>query len=757
MSSPPSGSDGEAKTSSTFELYHPEIRRWIWEHRWTELHQIQEQAARPILEGKRDVIITAATAGGKTEAAFFPILTRVAESPASGIRVLYVSPLKALINDQFDRLSELGGRLEIAVHRWHGDVSASAKRKLLASPAGVLLITPESLEALFVLRGTILPRLLAGLTYIVVDELHSFIGTERGRHLQSLLHRVEVSTSRTIPRVAMSATLGDMLLAADHLRPGKAEEVVLVASDDDGFELKLLLRGYRKTAPPLGAGKEAPSGGNTDSRREDEIAIAGDLFSALRGTHNLVFANSRGHVEFYADRLRRLCEEGRLPQEFWAHHGNISKEYREDAERALKDGSLPATVVCTTTLELGIDIGSVKSVAQVGAPPSVASLRQRLGRSGRRGEPAILRFYVSERELGETSSPEDALRVELVQSVAMIRLLLQSWYEPPISGMLHLSTLLQQVLSLIAERGGTSALKAWDLLCRSGPFRSVERSVFVSVLRDMADSQLIEQAHDGTLLLGQRGERIVNHHSFYAVFATPAEYRLFSGGKQIGTLPMTHPVQAEMHLIFAARRWRVLSVDETQRVIDLAPAPGGKVPLFSGTPGLVHDRVRQEMFRVCFDQDRPAFLDGRARELLREARDNFFRFGLDGTCLLSLGSGCSVFVWAGDRVRNTLLALLVQRGFSVASSGLTLSIAKATPEQVADHLSEIAASEMADGATLAHHIGNRLTNKYDEFLSPELLAMDYAAREMDTAGALRFIRDLVENGFRPPLLPDETA
>ncbi len=754
MSLPPSGSEGKTEASLAFDLYHPVIRRWIWDRGWTELHMIQEQAARPILEGKRDVIITAATAGGKTEAALFPILTRVAESPAHGIRVLYVSPLKALINDQYDRLSGLGARLEIPIHRWHGDVSSSAKRKVLTSPAGVLLITPESLEALFVLRGSVLPRIVANLTHVVVDELHTFIGTERGRQLQSLLHRIEVVASKKIPRIAMSATLGEMHLAKDHLRPGRPQDVDVVESEIDGMELKLLLCGYRKAAPWRDAGKEDPDSRESESHHEDEFTIAADLFTALRGANNLVFANSRGQVEFYADRLRCLCEDGRLPQEFWAHHGNISKEYREDAERALKDGTRPATVVCTTTLELGIDIGSVKSIAQIGAPPSVASLRQRLGRSGRRGEPAILRFYVSECELGETSSPEDSIRVELVQSVAMIRLLLRKWYEPPVAGIFHLSTLLQQVLSLIAERGGTTAPKAWELLCQSGPFRNVDRPGFAHLLRDMGNTQLIQQAKDGTLLLGERGERVVNHHSFYAVFATPEEYRLFSGGRQIGTLPMTQPVQPEMHLIFAARRWRVVSVDETQRIIDLAPSPGGKVPLFSGSPELVHDRVRQEMLRVYLADEQPRFLDGRARELLQEARDNFVRLGLDGTCLLPTGSGCLVFVWDGDRVRNTLLALLVQRGLSVASSGLTLSISKVTPEQVADHLSEVSAGGEPDGAELARQISNLQANKYDEFLSPDLLAMDYAARELDPAGALLFVRGLVENGFRPPFRVD---
>jgi ATP-dependent Lhr-like helicase len=655
-----------------------------------------------------------------------------------------------LINDQFDRLSDVCRRLEIPVHKWHGDVLQSAKKRVLGAPDGVLLITPESLEALFVLRGGAVPVLLAGLSHVVVDELHSFIGTERGRHLQSLLNRVEVSAGRTIPRVAMSATLGDMSLAAEHLRPGKASDVVLVTPDDEGRELKLLVKGYLETAPIWNEG-DAPPDEKMNQGEGGALDVATDMFSVLRGSNNLVFANSRGNVEFYADRMRQLCEDQRLPQEFWAHHGNLSREYREDAERALKDGDRPATVVCTTTLELGIDIGAVKSVAQVGAPPSVASLRQRLGRSGRRrDDPAILRFYVCERELTKTSAPEDALRVQLVQSIAMIRLLLQKWYEPPTAGLLHLSTLVQQVLSLVAERGGIIAEKAWELLCEAGPFRNVTRSRFGLLLRAMGENELIEQSRDGTLLLAAYGERIVNHYSFYAVFATPDEYRLVSGGKPLGTLPLVQPVLINSFLIFGGRRWRVVAVDDRQRVIDLVPSPGGRVPKFSGTPGLVHGRVREEMLALYRSADQPAYVDARARELLREAQENFARFELDRSCLLATGSDCRFFVWAGDRARNALQALLALRGFEVASVGLTLSIGKKTPEQVAGHLTELAALDDLDGAELASGVENQRVNKYDDFLPPKLLAADYAARELDPVGALRYLRLVASNGFWPP-------
>lgn len=227
--SPPSSSD--AAPSSAFDAYDERIRRWIWQRRWTALRDIQERAATPVLAGDRDVIIASATASGKTEAAMFPALSRILTRHRPGLRLLSVSPLKALINDQYRRLEELCEPLEVSVHRWHGDVAANRKRRVLDGDGGLLLITPESLEAMFVINGPKIARLFAGLDYVVIDELHAFIGTERGRQLQSLLHRVELAVRRRIPRLALSATLGDMGMAAEFLRPGGGTDVEIVTSE----------------------------------------------------------------------------------------------------------------------------------------------------------------------------------------------------------------------------------------------------------------------------------------------------------------------------------------------------------------------------------------------------------------------------------------------------------------------------------------------------------------------------------------------
>jgi ATP-dependent Lhr-like helicase len=383
------------------------MQRWVYDQGWTSLHDAQEQAIGPILDGERDVIISAATAAGKTEAAFLPICSSLAHaresSPAErqvdgwtdhdpwkerptrvprGVEVLYVSPLKALINDQFERLELLATTADVVVTRWHGDVSGTSKRKLLENPSGILLITPESLEALFVNRGNQVAKVLGGLRYVVVDELHSFLSSARGAQLQSLLARVEAVIRRSPPRIALSATLGDLPAAARFLRPSDPPRVLIIASGGAGSELQLQLRGYRETQPRVSerdARKIQDEGGSVeveDLLSGDYLAIADHLYRTLRGAHNLVFANSRRNVELYADLLARRSEMEMVPNEFLPHHGSLSKELREDVEAHLKDRTRPVTAVCTSTLEMGIDIGSLASVGQVGVPPSVASLRQ---------------------------------------------------------------------------------------------------------------------------------------------------------------------------------------------------------------------------------------------------------------------------------------------------------------------------------------------------------------------------------------------
>lgn len=708
------------------------IQRWIWSKGWTTLRDAQEQAIPVILEGRKDVIIAAATAAGKTEAAFLPILTRLLQNSKELGLALYISPLKALINDQWERLELLCQELEVPVVPWHGDINDNQKKKFRRHPRGALLITPESLEAMFVRRGHEIPRLFSALSYIVIDELHAFIGSDRGKQLQSLLHRLEVSTELYTPRIGLSATLGNMKLAADFLRPGEADAVHLIASSSTGQELKVQVRGYQAAA------QNTKSANLPDDALDVHTEVAGHLYKVLRGTNNLVFPNSRRMVEHYSDMLRRRCEADGVPNEFWPHHGSLARGIREDAEKALKAGDRPATGICTNTLELGIDIGAVKSIAQIGAPPSVAAIRQRLGRSGRRaGEPAILRAYCIENPLDSKSPLSDRLRESLVQTTAMIRLLIRGWFEPPQAGGLHLSTLVQQLLSMIAERGGVTAKQAYDVLIRLGPFSGLEKEEFIELLRALALHDLIMQDRTGLLLLGQTGERMVASHDFYAAFASKEEWQIACDGRVLGTLPVESAVTIDQRIIFAGRRWQITHIDEPGLVLTVVSDPGGVPPRFdSGRTG-THDMVRAEMRSVLGESSPLNFMNESAQIMLGQARNAYTALKLDSTQILLEGPQISLLTWRSDLVNEALVLLLRSLGAKhVDNDGMVISILSSEPVCLFDALSDLARMSQTDVHDLLAGSENLRQGKWDWAIPDSLIVKSYTSLHLDIAGAL---------------------
>jgi ATP-dependent Lhr-like helicase len=418
---------------------------------------------------------------------------------------------------------------------------------------------------------------------------------------------------------------------------------------------------------------------------------------------------------------------------------------RDFVERRLKDGTAPTTAICTSTLELGIDIGDVTCVGQIGAPFSVASLRQRLGRSGRRpGKPAILRQYAVEAKLTPTSNFADRLRLGMVRAIAMIELLLEGWCEPPQREALHLSTLVHQVLSVIAERGGIRAQQLYGILCQIGPFRQVDTQLFLDVLRALGQPEvaLIEQSSDGLLLLGANGEKLVEHYSFYAVFQTPEEYRLISGGKELGTLPIDNMIAPGMLLIFSGRRWLVQEVLDRDRVIMVAPAKAGVPPIFGGDPGNIHDRVIAGMFDVLKGEKRPMYLDATALELLDEARSNYGQLQFAPGTIAQLSDNAAVIATKTGSIRTTTLALALRAsGFTVQThDGFVEVFGKDESPELIDILSALADGKEVD---LFAHSPNLLFEKFHPHLTEELLRIDALSARIDAGGLADLSRSIL--------------
>ena len=747
---------GEDAASQAFGLLHEGVQRWIWQQGWAELRDIQERSIPVLLDGGRDLVVAAATASGKTEAAFLPIVSRLAteqREPGGGFDAVYASPLRALINDQFGRIEGLCADLGIPVVKWHGDIAASVKSRARRTPGGILLTTPESLEAILCRRGGEAPRLFGALSYVVVDELHAFLDQPRGKQLQSVLNRLEIAAGRRVARVGLSATLADMREAAAFLRPTDPGSVTIERSGAAGGELRLQIRGYEEPIkPPPGGGsrgRRAPPRGEADADSEDaapedgrhdpgavaEAAIVQHLFDTLRGGRNLVFAGSRQRVESVAAGLAELTEEAGVPEEFLAHHGSLSREIREEAERRLRDGERPSTIVCTTTLELGIDVGQIGSVAQLGAGHRVSGMRQRIGRSGRReGQPAVMRVYVREAETDDRTHPVDALRTETVQAAAMVNLMLQRWNEPSATGRLHLSTLVHQILALISQHGGLTAAQGWDRLVASAVFPSVTLEIYVQVLRRMAhpDVRLIEQAPDGTLLPGAEGEHVIAGRDFYAVFMTPEEYKVVTdNGRALGTIPVENPLVTGQLVIFGGRRWRVLEVDRARREIQVTKAYGGKPPVFGGGVGTPHDGVVAEMRRIYLGGDVPVYLDVPAACFLEQGRAVFRHLRLDRFTACRHAGQTLLFPWTGARTQTALTLALCDRGIEASAVGLAVSVSSPQAD-LRRELEALAAGGAPGAEILARQVEDKARDKYDQYLDEDLLCQDWASERIDT-------------------------
>lgn len=744
MSSPPSHSD-ELFGSSSFERLHPLIQKWIWREGWTELKDAQEQAIPVILRKNKDVIIAAATASGKTEAAFLPILTQLLSTEKQGV-VLYISPLKALINDQWGRLQRLCEELKIPVTPWHGDISDGPKKKFFKNPQGVVLITPESLEAMLMNRGGSIATFFERLEYCVLDEAHAFIGSERGKQVQSLLARIEQVLGRDVIRVGLSATLGEMSLAAEFLRPSRPDNVEIIISKDSNQGLKVLVKGYRN-APMAVEDALQQSSAKAELPTAAEAQMVSDMYLACKGSHNLIFPNSRRDVERLTDQLNQLCDNAGAPREFWPHHGSLSRALREDTEAALKNHNQPATGVCTTTLELGIDIGDVESIGQKGPAPSVASLRQRLGRSGRRaGKPSILRCYCLENELTSRSGLADELREGLLENIAMIELLVRNWYEPPRIEGLHLSTLVQQLLSLIGQFGGITIQRAWQSLLESGVFKGLTKAEFVELLKHLGERKILMQESSGLLLHGEIGEKLVNHYGFFASFSSDDEFRLVCEQKTLGTLPVERPVDVGSYLLFGGRRWLVLKVNRDKKVIDVKAAEGGKAPFFAGSGWFKrHDRIR-ETIRGVLHSSRPVpYLDETATDLLEEARRNYRRWNLDLVRLVSTSDELCLFPWKGDWVADTLVLLFKHKEIVASNEGLYLSLRGISQAFLREVIADLIANPPSR-EDLAALVPEKFQEKWDSSLPPGLLDKNFASHHLDLPGAMAFLADFIDKG-----------
>ena len=636
-----------------FDRYAPFIQDYIYRSGWKSLRAVQNAAGDAIFNTDQNVLLTASTASGKTEAAFFPILSLLEEDPSATVGVLYIAPLKALINDQFGRLRELCEEAGIPVTRWHGDASQTQKRKLLRRPAGILQITPESLESLLINKHMEIPALFGDLRFIVVDEIHSLLRGDRGLQTFCLIERLCALAGCSPRRIGLSATIGNPQDAGKFLSAGSGRGTAIPKFDGGRETWRLSMEHFFNSGPQADEGKPEPEELPPMEEPTDTAPKAADpgigyIFEHTRGKKCLIFTNSREECESVCQQLRQYCEANHEPDRFLIHHGNLSASYRESAEEEMKDDDSLLSVCATATLELGIDIGRLERAFHIDAPFTVSGFLQRLGRTGRRGDPAEMWFVMREEHAEARAMLPDMIPWNLIQGIALVQLYIEERFvEPPRMERLPFSLLYHQTMSTLASCGEMTPGELASRVLPLAAFRRVTKEDFRTLLLHLLEIDHISRTENGGLILGLTGERITNSYKFYAVFQENVEYSVRAESQELGTIVKPPPVGDKIAI--AGRVWVVEEVDHQRREVYCTLVKGNIPAYFGDVAGDIHDRILRRMFRVLEEDKAYPYLMRHAAARLEEARETFRKAGMAEKPLIHLGGKMwALFPWVGS-------------------------------------------------------------------------------------------------------------
>ena len=637
-----------------FEQFPDYIKRFIYESGWDSLRDVQIAAAESILDGENNLLLCSSTASGKTEAVFFPILTDLNRNPATGVSVLYIAPIKSLINDQFLRMESLLEESGIPVYHWHGDVSASHKKKLLDCPEGILQITPESLESMLIHRSNDIARIFRGLRYVVIDEIHSLIGSDRGSQIICQLSRIGRLIGKQPRRIGLSATIGDPAAVAEWMSEGSGRDIDVPNIPQNGISWRLGFEHFyiqdqriKQSDPKQVAAERA----KLDAGFEY-------LYDAVSETKALVFSNSREETEYITATLRQIAKARGERDRFLIHHGNLSASLREEAEGKMKDDDMQFVTCATVTMELGIDIGKLQRVVQYDAPNTVSGFLQRLGRSGRRQDPPeMIMVFREEEPLPDAPFPQ-IIPWSLLRAIAVVQLYIEERFiEPPSIKKMPLSLLFQQTLSTLAASGELTAKQLAERILILPPFRNIEKEDYRELLISMIDSDLLEFTEEGGIIIGLEGEKLVNNFKFYAVFKDSEDFTVRCASDEIGTITMPPPPGDRFAL--AGRVWEVEEVDTGRRLVYVHEVDGKMQVSWPGDYGEIHTRILERMKQVLEEDIVYPYLEENAVARLAAARCLARNTSFTSRAIVSLGGATKCwFPWLGTKSFRTLVRYL---------------------------------------------------------------------------------------------------
>ncbi len=635
-----------------FQRYAPFVQDYIYRNHWENLRAIQVAAADAIFNTDENLLLTASTASGKTEAAFFPIITLFSEDPPASVGAIYIGPLKALINDQFIRLNELCAEANIPVWHWHGDVAQTHKAKLMKHPSGILQITPESLEALLLHKHAAVAKLFGDLRFIVIDEVHSLLRGDRGGQTLCLIERLSRLAGVNPRRIGLSATIGDPEGTGAFLSLGTGRKTIIPKIEAKGSKWRLSMEHFyvkdvqaaedRTDIEALPVLEE-----KTDKAPERADPGIGYIFEHTRGKKCLVFVNSREECETVTTTLRQYCEYNHERDRFLIHHGNLSASYRETAEGIMKDDSQYMTTVTTATLELGIDIGRLERAFQIDAPWTVSSFLQRMGRTGRRESPPEMWFVMREDEPEPRAMLPSTVPWKLLQGIALVQLYLEErWVEPPRLDRLPYSLLYHQTMSTLASCGELSPRALADRVLRLHYFHRITQEDYKLLLRHLVETNHLQRTEQGGLIVGLAGERVVNSFRFYGVFQENEEYTVRSESQELGTVVMPPPVGEK--LAIAGHVWLVLDVDHKRHLVYCEQVKGSIPAYFGQCPGDLHTKILTRMRQVLREDRQYPYLMKNAVARLEQARFTAAHSGVSEMPLINLGGNMwCLLPWVG--------------------------------------------------------------------------------------------------------------
>lgn len=733
-----------------FARLAPFIQDYIYQNNWEELRGNQVAACEVIFDSDDNLLLSSGTASGKTEAAFLPILTELYNKPSRSVGVLYISPLKALINDQFKRLEQLLLDSNIPVTKWHGDASLTKKNKLVKKPEGLLQITPESLESLVTNKRGACLSMFSDLRFVVIDEVHSFMRDVRGLQLLCVLERLKQLTGVNPRRIGLSATLGDVTLAQTWLNTGTGRECAAPLTEEGKKRVRLHVERFvnyadqRDLVERNGSGNvvNVASGGDMGDREHYEY-----LFKQTLDKKTIIFTNSREETELVMANLREIALKNKAPDVYRVHHGNVSALLRENTEDEMKSADEKIVTGATVTLELGIDIGSLDQAVQVGAPLSVSSFAQRLGRCGRRGQVPQLLFTFVESIKINSSDILGPINWEFIRTIAIIELYLKDRWIEPIPPQNHAYNLLyHQTMSCLKSNGEMSPAALAQTILSLGCFQNIQQADYQRLLSHLINIDQLQRTERGGLIIGREGEKIVNSHKFLTVFLAPEYLLVKDENRTIGTVDKVYPVGVRFAL--AGMAWETVDVNVKSKVIFVKQVPGISVVDWDVDFSVeLHTVLVRKIRSVLKTDGAYPYLSERCRERLNEIQYITRNSGILDNLVTPLSNKkYAIFPWVGTRQLMTLHYALLHRKIKSKFPWITCVylevVFNGTKEALEDIIFDILHTEL-DLNELPLPDKVQIDGKYNEFVPLELLRKQFIEDYLDFEG--------LKNDLKAPL------